>query len=310
MGSGQELNFVGLYPNPYLEAPNPPQCTVATVIPKPSPQAERAKVQEMLKESTHWEPDSNDFIVVMDQSNAADPRLCPSVVHLIAAMYSFVYKPDGTRRGPRIEQVNILTHGNPQSVGFLGTVSRAGVDFCTSIGGPKKWHDLSLRGPKDSPTARHFTALDLDFIDWLNGAGEYKEDRAPGIIVTELDGKPVKRGDGLITPAELRGMFSKEGGIYLYACSAGTSEHVGGPPDPGLVNGIANLFGCRVTGFNDLIKFTVPRDRLSLARPTYKITMTLSKIADKITAVTDFHQLVDRVRRADASLLIERPPRR
>lgn len=311
MGSGRELNFVGLYPNPYLEAPNPPGCTVATTIPKPPTKAERAKVQEMLKESTHWEPDSNDFIAVMNQSKAANPRLCPSAVHLIAAMYSFVYKPDGTRRGRRIDRVNILTHGNPQSVGFLGTVSPGAVYFCTSIRGPKKWHDLSLRGPMDRPLANPFTALDLDFIDWLNGAGGYKEDRQPGIIVTEQDGNPVKLGGGPITPAELRGMFSKDGGIYLYVCSAGTSEHVGGPPDPALVNGIADLFGCRVIGFNDLIKFTPPRDGLSLVpRPTYKITLTLSKIADRIPAVTDFHQLVDRVRRADASLIIERPPRR
>lgn len=139
MGNVRELNFIGLYPNPYLGKPEPKACHVATEVPKPSSEAQREKIHEMLKDPANWEADTNDFRVVMDQSKVTKALVCPTVIHLITYMYVFVYRPNGKRRGPLIDRVNILTHGNPQLVGLLGTVKGSDVNFCEKIAGPEKW---------------------------------------------------------------------------------------------------------------------------------------------------------------------------
>jgi hypothetical protein len=308
-----ELSFIGVYPNPYVQTPDPQRCFAVTDLPEPSKQAQRKKIDAMRKEPPQWEPDSNDFLVVMAQSKIKpkDVQPCPTALHLIADMYSFVYQPDGTRRGPLIDRVNILTHGNPQLVGLLGTVKGSDVNFCTRVRGPKG-SEIPPRGkPDDSPKDNHFTALDLDFVNWFRGAGDYT-DREEGLVAPKIKktGSPVKRADGgWITGADIRSLFSRKAHMYLYACSIGRSEHFGGGPDRTLINGLAELFGCRVTGFSGLIKFTYSRTSLSTSKPRFEFSLTLATARGRSNPVTDFHQLVDNVRQADVSLVIEGRPR-
>src|SRR5262249_6891424 len=149
--------------------------------------------------------------------------------------------------------------------------------FCTKILGPGLWETPPRNKPDDSPKDSHFTALDVDFVNWFRGDTKDYDDRPEGLVVPKTGKQPVKQAaDGRITGADLWRLFSKDAHMYLYACSGATSDAVGGGrPDPTLVNLLADLFGCRVIGFNDLIKYTYSKARLSVSRPQFEFSLTL-----------------------------------